>query len=905
MVTASALAISGFSFGQAAPAQAAGYPQQTWVFESPSGSDWTVPQGITEVIVGLRGGAGGDGDTRTHGRGAAFAVKIPVRAGDTLTVYAGKSAHGKSDYREGGNGYIRGGDGGKGSLTGSNGGGGGGASAVKLNGELVAVAGGGGGGGGQTANPTIKMTLLSIMTAFEASGGYTGGGTGGGTFEYRAGGVAGGYWSTATSNPTAVPLAGVGSKPGVPGQNGTGDASFAGYHKAGAKGGTAGFGTGGGGGGGGGGGWPSSGTGGGGGRTFWHFSGGAGGGAGSSWITNQVPGVVLDTAASYPEDFHYYYGPLADVDTVKIFLPQKTTTTLTGPATVQSNQPFSLRVRTADVRTPNSPLDGSVDLYREGVSGRIDYHATGGDWTFSVPGLSAGTYVFRADFRPSNDQRDYLQRSTWSSSTFTVNVEDPAPDPVPEETEVGTSTRVVLDNEPTTYGDSAIFSGSVQVSGPCVLNLKKVNFEVDGIDAGESVLLGPFEDRFYTLIPFVTNLSVGTHSVVARFDGTECDVPASTSALASWSEPLTVTIAPAGTVTEITSAPSFVQAFTPVDISASVTSTPAVTHGQAALLANGVPIEYAPLAADGTVVFSDVVLPWQTTELRAAFLGDQDGNFLGSESDPTSIEVVEIGTETTVDLSATEVRADETVSIGATVTTLDPALTLDPRGLIEILFDGEVVETISAGLDVDPEQNDGEARFELDVSDVTLGVHEVSARFVPAPGFGTSASGDTELRVLGIDTELRTSAAEVSGTLLHPAKVDLSVTVADTSNDVQRRQAAPGGPVEGYVQAYLGSEPFGDPVAIVDGVGQMVFSGLPVGAHELDLRFTPAEQGMLRSSAIVTARVTPESGKSDSAAHQSLTRTGMDAPGMVILGASAMLLLGAAGLVMAARRRRG
>ncbi len=132
------------------------------VFKDSRGTEWTVPAGVDEVLVGLRGGKGGDArpgrgypDYRGKGgKGEIVVVSIPVIAGDVLTLYAGKD--GDDTTRAGGAGFVSGASGGghypdKHDVI--DGGGGGGAAAVKLNSVLVAVAAGGGGGGGAGTYP--------------------------------------------------------------------------------------------------------------------------------------------------------------------------------------------------------------------------------------------------------------------------------------------------------------------------------------------------------------------------------------------------------------------------------------------------------------------------------------------------------------------------------------------------------------------------------------------------------------------------------------------------------------------------------------------------------------------------------------------------------------------------------
>lgn len=975
MALAAALALGGLtlspgnaSLASAAEPENSSLVGQEFVFTSPSGSNWTVPAGVSVVVVGLRGGTGGGTWGANGGRGADFAVRVPVKTGDVLTVYAGQHATGKNDKRDGGKGFINGGTGGKGSLSGSHGGGGGGAGAVKLNGELIAVAAGGGGGGGYSGKPNIG--IKDLTTAFEAAGGYKGLNKPEGSFTHISGGEGAALYRGGVSGATA----GQGSTPGAIGENGKDQPSFAGYRKSGTGGGNAGYFTGGGGGGGGGGGWPASGTGGGGGRKFQHYAGGSGGGAGMNWVKSGVPGLQIDSDAQRPEDMHDYFGPLAAPGTAKIFVPVTTTIKASAPIKVQLGQDLPLRVRTADTRVPNAPLRGSI-LITEGdwQMGKDTYRlfkTTSGDQTISVPTgtapktqLNVGTHTLTVSYWQSqyDTSRDY-QPTAQTTVTFEVVAPEPDPDPVtpgdasaggegtssgdgtssgeqtadsqassdsggdgsgqesdaqgtgdaesgsqdadpapepPTPTAVSTTTELTLDNAPTHYGDLAWLTTKVTPSGASLSMIgAAVTLEVDGIDHLTMPLLPPLEEGIFTSFLPAT-LPVGTHLVRAKYLGTTGDGVGDGGSLPSASETLQIVIERAPTATAITSAPSTVSAFEPFDVEATVTKTGIGTgfDGSAVLLANGSPLMYVDLDAD-TARFEGVVAPPGTTELTVAYLGDAAGNFALSTSPVSAITLTDVATQTTLEQSTHVARADQAVTFTATVTNVSPSHTEDPRGELEVLFDGEVVLTIPTGLDDDPESGDGEARFEIEGSGFTLGTHDVQARFVPAQGFAESQSpeGENSLQVLGIETVLTPEHTQLSGTPGHPVTVRVNATVADDAPAPASRAASPaaaGDPVDGYVQAFVGDTPLGDPFEVEHGQADIALSGLGVGTHEVELRFTAFEAFTLRSAATVQVRVT-----ADASTGTGLSNTGGVNPAPLLLGAAALLALGAGALIL-------
>lgn len=136
--------------------------QHFWSFApKPGAQTLTVPPGVTELIVDVEGGRGGqprDGNGGNGGAGGRTIAKMKVRSGDVLTIFVGAAGEGA-----GGSGLGKGGDKGDASDLGPeafDGGGGGGGTVVGMgviggSASLPAfadyvAAGGGGGGGGNT-----------------------------------------------------------------------------------------------------------------------------------------------------------------------------------------------------------------------------------------------------------------------------------------------------------------------------------------------------------------------------------------------------------------------------------------------------------------------------------------------------------------------------------------------------------------------------------------------------------------------------------------------------------------------------------------------------------------------------------------------------------------------------------
>ncbi len=428
---------------------------------------------------------------------------------------------------------------------------------------------------------------------------------------------------------------------------------------------------------------------------------------------------------------------------------------------------------------------------------------------------------------------------------------------------VESTTTLNMFATPTKYGDLAILGATVTLAGPANLSSKPIHFELDGQQIGSTVLIYTGGGKFSTLIPLTYFPAAGTHTLVARFDGTNDD--STGFALPSASQPLEFSVAQAPTDTNVTEAPSVLTAVEPVEVSAGVTSPVIGLTGEVSLYADSTPIAHAGLRPDGTVKFTEVTVPWGTTSLHAAFVGDAAGNFAASTSPALQVTVAAVDTTTTANLSVPESRADETTRVSAVVRNSDPVRLVDPRGDVQLLIDGAVAQTVTVGTSVADADGTSEASFEINGTDLEVGEHTVEARFVPEPGFAPSGSEQLQLQILGIETSLVASTAKTD---FAPTEAILvSVTASTTgasgesgetrSRDENGDALPPGGsPVDGTVQAFVNDQPHGDPFAVTDGVGQAALPALHAGSHEIELRLTPSGHGQLASSTTLQITVT-------------------------------------------------
>ncbi len=889
-VLASAVIAGSLVSGEPTPASAAVEPTHTWTFTNPSGANWIVPAGVEQVWVGIHGGTGGFGSSfpqcRTGSSGNQFSVLLDVQAGDTITTFAGQSAWGKGDQRMGGKGFLDGGDGGTKSLTSSPGGGGGGAGAVKLNGELIAVAGGGGGCGGDSGYyPNTR-----------------------GGFDSRGGGE-GGFPSNLNFGDGKD---GEGKHPGRGGSAGKDDPSFVGYHKPGIKGSNAGVGSSGGGGGGGGAGYPSSGDSGGAGRKFAGFNGGGGGGAGLSWVK---AGIVKETFTQ-PEDSHYEVSiPAAKTGESKITIPLTTATKISGPQTVKSDESVNIRVQTGAWGQATSMLDGSFKLLVDGVEVPASNpgeplntrYKTTGDYTVTLPPLSTGTHTVTAEFAPTSDQAYWNSQGYLSSDSMSITVSDP--DVIPDDDDKADTKIDLTLPQGKSYGDSGEIGIELALDGTGGTSLGVegvLSLALDGVDIyAETMTAGV--PSFSKTVPLPATLAAGEHRVSAAFTG-------SSIADGSTTGTLRFTLAQAATATTLLP-PAPVTSGTPVSVTAEVASPVSGLTGTVALLADDLVLTEGALQQDGTVAFPAVRIPAGTSSLSARFLGDSDGNFSISQSDPAAYQPLDADTRTTLELSASEVKFGQPVTLTGTVMNLSDDD--DPLGEVEVLSNGQVVETIPIGLDIDPDTSNAKSVFEMDIAHLAPGSYNLHARFVPSPGFSASSTATPQtLRVLGIGTKL--TAQATTGTAQRAATAT-----------VEARDADGGKLVDGVVEAFVpadtrvgaavaaanptatdlpaapaGMRPVGQPTAVDAGVGTVELTGLPAGTHEVTLRFTPHDEGHLESSALVKVEVTAPHGGNDGATRpDTLSRTGSDSTPLGLL-AAALLLVGSVSGIIAVRRRQ-
>ena len=509
--------------------------------------------------------------------------------------------------------------------------------------------------------------------------------------------------------------------------------------------------------------------------------------------------------------------------------------------------------------------------------------------------------------------------------------------PAPAEASSGVTTRTsltVVSGIPAQYGEVVTLSVHLEYDGPAMLFGSPVNFLSGDTQIGQGVLLC-YQNS--CLAGFVTSsLPAGEHRIVAEFPGKPADGTFD-EVLPSRSGEAVVNVLPAPTRTAWVTKPEPTTAFQPMTAAAQVTSDLTGLAGTAQLTADGTAIATSTLAADGSVVFSNVPAPAADADMQIVF--PETGNHGESATAVFALAIAPIETETRLTLVPSVVRPDEVGEGFISIANLDQSILSDPRGNVEITLNGVVGLTIPTSSETDPISEDGRVELSMHFGHGVVGEYQLAARFVPDPGFVTSASASQPLTVRPIGTGLVVAGGTYSGTPKQPAVVEVSAAVADDAGAHTIGSAAPlmslggdnlagaawgadargavsnsepdlvpnGTAINGSVQAYAGGKPLGDPVSLVDGKGKVVLAGLEIGDHTVELRFTPEYTALATSDTSVTVNVTADREVKPAPTRReaaTLAQTGGDDQSAAQLAAVGLLSLGSLTLAAAMTRRR-
>lgn len=445
----------------------------------------------------------------------------------------------------------------------------------------------------------------------------------------------------------------------------------------------------------------------------------------------------------------------------------------------------------------------------------------------------------------------------------------------------GSTTQIRPATEPSLPGDDFWVNAIVKPDTYADLTLARVELWIDDVAVASTFLVqdGSVAGERYRNATTLNmkRPSVGEHTAYVKFLGFQSGDPKTPSVLESTSKPVTLTVGPYSPGIDIESAPSEVDAYSPIDVTASIgfakVSSPAPT-GTATLMVDNTEVATSPVqpkgpsSLGGTVQFTGVRLPAAGSTLKVKYSGSTDGNYAPSEPGPRRIAILPLDTSVSFALDPAEIRADATTQLEITVTNNNQDSSRDPVGGIEIFIDGNSHLTITQAQDEDLQAGNGVSRFSVPLGGTALGLgtRDISVNFLAEPGFRASSSQASTLTVLGVPTLLKTNVTSVKGTPSHPPVVSVQAAtdtgsatatfLAPAAHPAPDHAAAPatGATVAGYVQAFVGTESLGDPVQLTDGAANVTIAGLALGLNTVELRFTPTDDpNTLGASTTITA----------------------------------------------------
>ncbi len=165
-----------------------------------------------------------------------------------------------------------------------------------------------------------------------------------------------------------------------------------------------------------------------------------------------------------------------------------------------------------------------------------------------------------------------------------------------------------------------------------------------------------------------------------------------------------------------------------------------------------------------------------------------------------------------------------------------------PTGTVQFFVDGN---SYGAQADLD----DGMAT--IDDADLPVGSHSITAAYTPdSPDFAPSSSQEPATLVVQADATATTVTTQPGVVAGLGQSVTFTATVANTS-----QSASPATPT-GTIQFSVDGDPYGDPVALVDGAATTRDAMLSLGMHAISADYTPDDPDFAPSSTEDPATIT-------------------------------------------------
>ncbi len=433
-------------------------------------------------------------------------------------------------------------------------------------------------------------------------------------------------------------------------------------------------------------------------------------------------------------------------------------------------------------------LDGATSLGTASVSNNSAQ--------ITISTLSVGTHSVTAKY--SGDSN-----FTGSTSAVLSQTVNPAT----------TTTTLVTNLNPSTYGQSVSFSATVQP--PTGMTATGTVTFLDGSTSLGSATLAANSAQFN-----IASLGAGTHSITAVYSG-DSNMAASTSAAVTQQVNRTSTTT---TASSSVNPSAFGQ---PVMLTATVQPPTGITAtGTVTFLDGSASLGSATLAGN-SAQFSIASLGTGTHSITAVYSGDT--NMAGSTSPAVAQQVNQASTATTLSSGVNPSVFGQTITFTATV---QPPAGTTATGTVTFL-DGST-SVGSATLAGNSAQ--------LTVSSLTVGTHSITAMYAGNANLLPSTSVALSQTVNGeATTTLATSST-------NPSSFGQSITLSATI------QPALGGTATGTVTFLDGTSTLGTS-SVSSNTAQLSVSSLAVGAHSITAKYSGDTNSLSSTSSAFTQTV--------------------------------------------------
>ena len=424
--------------------------------------------------------------------------------------------------------------------------------------------------------------------------------------------------------------------------------------------------------------------------------------------------------------------------------------------------------------------------------------------TLDVATLAAGNDAITAVYAGDSS----FESSTSAALTETVNM-------------AATTTDLSASpSGPTTYGQTITFTAVVNTSdGSAGTPTGTVSFYDDSAQPAALLGTAALPQNGTTVSLDYAALGAGVHSIVADYSGDGTFNPSgstATSYTVDQAQP-SVSLSSAPNPSQFDQSVAFTATVTPPDGGAATGTVAFYDDGDA--LNQKVLLGSATLSG-GTAVYSDASLPVGTRYIEADYVGDS--NFTAADSSPTTHDVSQVATTTTLDSSPNPVEYGQTLTLTASVVGAIAAAGV-PTGTVTFSDENGDLATV-------PLDSTGAAQ--LSISTLAAGSHTLTASFQgDYTGFEATFANSASVPVSQTITEVPTSTTLTSSG--SPALAGQPVTFTATVSGLFGNLAGQSenvALVENYGMANA------NPIATqpVNGnVATFTVSNLPAGDHSL------------------------------------------------------------------------